>query len=302
MIKRIVEVSQPSRLYIKNKQLCVDQDKIQVASIPVEDLGILLLVHPAITLTQTVVIQCQQHNTIIIFCDRKHLPYSVILPISEGHSLHHKELHQQIALGKANRKRLWQQIVKCKIAHQIQTLEFAGQATAQLKRMPKKVKSGDPDNIEAQAAQRYWRLLFGDAFRRDQDAEGINAMLNYGYAIMRALIARAIVGTGLHPTIGIHHSNQYNSLCLADDLMEPMRPWVDKLVWQMVCQEEMQPTVSPITKQPFLKLLTTSINWNDKNMPLMIASHHYLAQLKKCYSNKTLMMEFPKWTGSLSDL
>ncbi len=302
MIKRIVEINHRSWLSIKNQQLCVDQDKKQVARIPVEDLGVLLLAHPAITLTQAVVIRCQQHNAVIIFCDQKHLPYSVILPISEGHSLHHKELQQQIALGRASRKRLWQQIVQCKIKHQIQTLEFAARPIVQLERMLGKVKSGDPDNLEAQAAQRYWRLLFGDTFRRDQDAEGINALLNYGYAIMRALVARAIVSSGLHPALGIHHSNQYNGLCLADDLMEPLRPWIDKIVWQMAEQAHFVAEISPETKQPFLKLLSTSVEWKNKKAPLMIASHHYLVQLKKCYANTSTRIIFPRWLGNLSDL
>jgi len=295
MIKQIVDVSQRSWLHLKNRQLCVEQNDHQIARIPVEDLGFLILAHPAISISQAVIIACQENNAVIIFCDRRHLPYSIILPISEGHSLHHKILQRQIAVTKPTKNRIWQQIVREKILQQEHTLQLVGKPTIGFNRFRDKVKSGDPENIEAQAAKRYWRLLFGDKFRRDQSAGGVNALLNYGYSIIRALIARAIVGGGLHPTIGINHANQYNSLCLADDLMEPLRPWVDALVFQMTADHGVNLEICSETKHPFFELLSNKVRWAGKSLPLMVASHHYISTLKRCYVDKSEKMDFMQW-------
>lgn len=294
MIKRTIEINQASWLHISHQQLCVEQNKIEVARIPIEDIGVLILAHPAICLTQAVVIGCQQHNAVIVFCDQHYLPYSITLPVYDGHSLHHKILQLQLEASVPNKKRLWQQIVQQKIRQQIESLSAAGRATVQLQRMVKKVKSGDPDNIEAQAAQRYWQLLFGDDFRRDQHAQGINALLNYGYAIIRALLARAVVASGLHPALGLHHANQYNGLCLADDLIEPLRPWVDRQVYALA-QQQSELNVDSATKLPFLSLLSASVIWDKKPLPLMVASQHYLADLKRCYANPKYRLRFPTW-------
>lgn len=295
MIKRIVEISNPSWLHIEHRQLCVEQDKAEVARIPVEDLGVLVLAHQAISLTQSVVIACQENNAVIVFCDQRHLPYSIVLPVSEGHSLHHKTLQMQLGVSKATHKRLWQQIVRTKIRYQAQTLALAGIESALFTRLISKVKSGDPENIEAQAAQRYWRLLFGDSFRRDRQTEGINTLLNYGYAIVRALIARAVVASGLHPALGVHHANQYNGLCLADDLMEPFRPWVDNIALRLSKDSEDDLALSPETKKPFLALLSEAVIWGDGTLPFLTASHHYVAGFKHCLTDAKRKMDFPEW-------
>ncbi|KAF3982407.1 MAG: type II CRISPR-associated endonuclease Cas1 [Methylococcales symbiont of Hymedesmia sp. n. MRB-2018] len=291
MIKRIIDISDAAYLHLKNKQLLIDKQGETVGQIIIEDLGVLILQHPAIVLTQQVIIACQKNKVVIVFCDHKHLPYSVILPIAESHTLHNKILKQQIAITQPTRKRLWQQIVQQKIIEQAKTLTALGKNTSRLDRIVAQVKTGDSTNCEAVAAQVYWRLLFGNDFRRNVDMEGINSLLNYGYSIIRAAVARSICGAGLHPTLGIFHSNQYNALCLADDIMEPFRAWVDILVYQLAEQGELE--VNQQTKQVLLGLLSESVEYENKKMPFMIAIHYLMADLKRCYSKAQKKLLYP---------
>ena len=293
MIKRVIDVSEKAYLHIKNRQLCVNKDRITVSTIAVEDLGILILQHPAIIITQSAITLCQQNNVAILFCDERHLPISVTLPLWSGHSLHTRVLRDQISSKIPRRKRLWQQIVRAKISEQVVTLEQAGLDSQRLRRLINKVRSGDPQNVEAQAALVYWRMLMGNSFRRDSAAEGVNSILNYGYSIMRAMIARALVGTGLHPSIGLHHKNQYNDLCLADDVMEPFRPWVDSLV------HEMGSSVNDIkitrdVKNRILGLLSEQVRYGNEKMPLMVSAHYIAAQIKHALTDSSIMLTYPR--------
>jgi CRISPR-associated protein Cas1 len=291
MIKRIVDISEPAYLHQQHQQLLIDKQGVTVAKLPIEDLGVLILQHPAIVLTQALIISCQQNNVAVVFCDARHLPYSVILPLSDGHSLHSKIVQQQVSLSLPVKKRLWQQIVKQKIAGQARQLDKNSLA---LERLAANVKSGDEGNLEAQAAQKYWPLLFGAQFRRDTDAEGLNSLLNYGYAVIRGVIARAIVGAGLHPALGVQHSNQYNGLCLADDLMEPFRPWVDLLVYQIAQQHPLL-EINQHTKKPFLRLLSQPVAFNQQTMPLMVACHYLLADFKRAFNDSKQPFSYPQW-------
>ena len=202
-------------------------------------------------------------------------------------------MQQQISLKLPTKKRLWQQVVKRKITEQANTLRNLDKTYKPLERLAENVKAGDPENLEGQAAQKYWKLLFGNAFRRDVELDGINSLLNYGYSIMRAMVASSIVGSGLHPTIGLHHRNQYNGLCLADDLMEPFRPWVDFKVYQMA-QSNPQLQVNKESKIPLLNLLSETVLWDKQNMPLMVACHYMLANLKRAYEDSAIMLDYPK--------
>jgi CRISP-associated protein Cas1 len=292
MIKRIVDISEAAYLHLKQQQLLIDKQGKTIGKIPIEDLGVLILQHAAIVLTQQLIIACQKNKVVIIFCDEKHLPYSVILPIAEAHYLHNKVLKQQIGITEPLRKRLWQQIVREKIRQQVRTLILIDKDSARLRRLIKEVKTGDSGNCEAVAAQIYWKLLFGNQFRRDVDREGVNSLLNYGYSIIRAMIARSICSTGLHPTLGLFHRNQYNSLCLADDVMEPFRPWVDWLVYQMA--QENQTTINQNSKQLLLGLLSKEVVQEGKKMPLMVATHYLMANLKSCYNKEKKVLNYPQ--------
>lgn len=292
MIKRVIDVSEQAYLHLKNQQLLIDKQGETVGQVPIEDLGVLILQHPAIVLTQQVIIHCQKNKVVIIFCDEKHLPYSVILPIAESHTLHNKILKEQVAVTEPMRKRLWQQIIQQKIKEEANTLRYFDKQSARLDRLAADVKTGDSSNCEAVAAQTYWPLLFGKDFRRNVDMEGVNSLLNYGYSIIRAATARSICGAGLHPTLGLFHKNQYNGLCLADDLMEPFRPWVDVLVFQLAKQGQIE--VNQQTKQVLLEILSESVIYEDKKMPLMVAMHYLMANLKRCYNKQDKRLIYPK--------
>lgn len=291
MIKRTIDISEQAYLHIKNSQLCVDKQGKNVASIAIEDLGILILQHPAIVITQSVITQCQKNNAAILFCDERHLPISINLPLS-GHSLHTKVLRDQISAKEPTRKRLWQQIVVHKIHQQAITIEQAGRSPKFFYRLMDRVKSGDPDNYEAQAARQYWRLLMGENFRRNPYSDGANSLLNYGYTIFRAMAARALVRTGLHPALGLFHKNQYNGLCLADDVMEPFRPWVDWQVYQLI-QRGINPAVTRETKEVMLQMLGEDVLFDSRKTPLMVAAQSVAAKLKQALIEKNQTLTYP---------
>ncbi len=200
--------------------MAIERDGQRVGQVPIEDLGILILNHSGAVVTQGLLDACSENNAVVVCCDGKRLPSSILLPLS-GHSVHAETLRAQVAMTLPRRKRLWQQIVRSKITAQARLLGEPGKRIADLAPL---VRSGDPDNIEARAARAYWPLLFGPSFRRNRTGAGVNSLLNYGYAVLRAVVARAICAAGLHPSVELHHHNRYDSLCLASDLMEPLRP------------------------------------------------------------------------------
>ncbi|MDE0401417.1 MAG: type II CRISPR-associated endonuclease Cas1 [Candidatus Poribacteria bacterium] len=293
MIKRVLEIGNPSHLKVQNEQLLVRQkDKTITATIPIEDLGIVLLDNSQISVTRKVIEACANNNVAIVHCNSQHLPISMTLPIA-AHTLHSKTVQMQAALGLVRKKQLWRQIVKSKIHEQANTLDLFGKNSVPLRAMIKKVKSGDSTNVEAQAAQKYWSKLMGQTFQRDPKQAGFNSMLNYGYAVVRAMIARALVGTGFHLALGINHSSQYNAYCLADDMMEPFRPWVDQIALQLVNQGA--PTkLNQENKTRFLSLLSESVVFTNKKMPLMVACGILAADLKSAYKEKQSKLCFPE--------
>lgn len=259
-----------------------------MGQIPFEDLGILILTNPQTTITQAVLTVCTHHNIALIHCNESHLPAGLTLPLS-NHSLHSKVIKIQTSLNLVRKKQLWQQIIKAKIIEQAETLTRLHKNHKPISALVTKVKTADNSNVEAQAAQRYWKLLVNKKFKRDSDASGINAQLNYGYAIMRAMIARSLVATGFHPSLGLNHTNQYNSYCLADDVMEPLRPWVDEIT---INQNETD--INKNTKSRYLELLAKTVKFQKKKMPLMIAAGKMASQLKEAYQDKTIHLSFPK--------
>lgn len=288
----MIDISEPAYLHVKHQQLLIDKDQITVGQVPIEDLGVLILQHPAIVITQQTIIACQKNNVVIVFCDNKRLPYSVILPIGEGHTLHNKILKQQLCVTEPVKKQLWKQIVIQKIQQQAITLKQFGKEAVRLEYLSTQVKTGDSRNVEAVAAQYYWKTLFGKSFKRDADLEGINSLLNYGYSIIRAIIARGICGSGLHPALGLFHQNQYNALCLADDLMEVFRPWIDSLVYEMNQKEHLE--LDKNNKQMFLGLFAQEVVYNQKKMPFMVSIPLFMANLKRCYIKEIKVLTYPE--------
>ena len=299
MIKRIVDISDRAYVHLKNQQLIIEKQGEIAGQVPIEDLGVLILQHPAIVLTQQLIVACQQNKVVIVFCDEKHLPYSIILPVGEVHTLHNKILKQQMAISEPTRKRLWQEIVQHKIKQQEQTLIMLHKESTRLNYLSTQVKTGDSGNCEAIAAQAYWKLLFGKAFKRDADLDGVNSLLNYGYAMIRAMVARSICGAGLHPTLGLFHTNQYNALCLADDLMEPFRPWVDYVVYE-IASTNSNVTINQQSKQALLGLMSEAVLYKKKRMPFMVALHYLMADLKRCYSHGIKTLPYPLLLTRLS--
>ena len=292
MIKRVVEISSGSYLYLKNSQLMIDKNGKNIGQVPIEDIGVLILDNTATTLTQRLMVACQECNTVVIICDDKHLPCSFILPVVGKHSLHAKILKEQIAISEPTRKRLWQKVVKDKIIQQAKTLSLCGKECAQLTILADKVKPGDAGNREAVAAQKYWRILFGNGFKRNDELNALNSLLNYGYSIIKAMVARSVCGAGLHPALGLFHSNQYNAMSLADDIMEPFRPWVDQIAYDIANHGELD--VNREKKSRFLRLLDETVIYQNKRMPFMVSMHYLTANLKRCYTRKQKEFLFPQ--------
>lgn len=235
MSKRIIEVAKEAcYLKLRNSQLIIEHENEELGSIPIEDMSALVIDHPQTVITQAVLSELVKANVMVISCDDKHQPIGLFLPL-DSHSTQTERFTAQLELGLPAKKNLWKQIVQGKVKGQARVLHDVTGSDAGIGKLVKKVRSGDPENIEAQAARRYWSRLFdSDKFRRDRFAEDQNRYLNYGYAVLRALVSRSLCAAGLHPSIGIHHKNRYNSYCLADDMMEPYRPLVDLNVWQIV--------------------------------------------------------------------
>ena len=292
MIKRIVEISNPAFLHLRHRQMVIEREGQEPASVPVEDLGVLILEHPAISLTQALLAACWQNNAVVVLCDAKHLPGAILMPLA-AHSLHSKTIALQTGMKQAARKQLWRAIVQAKIREQASVLRAATGDSGPLEALAARVRSGDPDNLEARAARYYWPQLFGKEFRRRPEEPGINSLLNYGYAIMRAAVARAVVGAGLHPSLGLHHHNQYDSLCLADDLMEPLRPWVDRKTYEITREEPGKAEINTESKHELLSILACNCALGERRWPVLVALHHYAASVRSVMAGELQKPEIP---------
>jgi CRISP-associated protein Cas1 len=300
MIKRTVEISTPGcYVHTKHDQLVIEKDGFKVGSVPIEDLGVLILDGEQLLITSSVMRSLAEQNVAVIFTDAKHLPSSLTIPFS-AHSIQTKVLNEQVGTSLPTKKRLWAAIIAAKISNQARVLELCGKDAAALKEISNRVKSGDAENLEAFAAKVYWRKLFGDDFRRDRQAGDHNILLNYGYAIVRAATARAIVGTGLHPGLGLHHKNQYNPMPLADDLVEPLRPFVDLRVYSMI--NEMRPdadgsdrevVLGRPEKQELLAVLAEDCVYEGGRLPLLTALGYYAATVKQVMMGEAARPSMP---------
>lgn len=231
MTDRVLDISErPGRLKVSLGRLVIEQADVDDITLPLSEIAVLIVSHKQVSYTQSVLSGLMEAGGVFVTCDEKHLPTGLMLPLA-GHHKQAQRMERQASVSKPVCKRIWQQLVQAKIRGQGQVLHDITGDSLGIGKMADRVKSGDPDNIEAQAARKYWTALFRDPkFRRRQEAEDQNAQLNYGYGVMRAIVGRAVSGAGLHPSLGVHHRNQYNAYCLVDDLMEPYRPVVDYAV------------------------------------------------------------------------
>jgi len=293
MIKRTVEVfSRKSHVYSKQKQLKIDVDGATVGSVPFEDVGLLVLDSPALTCTSRALVSVVENGGVIMVCGKDHHPVGLFLPMAANTTLTKRLLAQSNAT-KPLKKRLWAQIIKAKIKNQAAVLSKDSPSMTRMKELYKKVRAGDPDNREAQAARIYWKELFPDmGFRREREGDPPNPLLNYGYMVLRASIARAICGSGLHPALGIHHKNKYNPFCLADDLLEPYRPFVDREVKSLVDEGLLE--LERETKNRLLSILSKPVIIDKERGPMMVAFGKTTASLYKCFIGETKKLLLPE--------
>jgi CRISPR-associated protein Cas1 len=295
MIKQTLYFGNPAYLSLKHQQLQIirKKDKGEVITTrPIEDIGVVILDHAQITITHHAIRALQKNKAAIISCDEQHLPSSLMLPI-EGNTLQSKVYRHQLAASLSLTKGLWQQTVVAKIQNQIKVLELYGRSTKRLQVLIKRVGSGDPKNIEGQASAYYWaRLLPG--MKRDQDGDPPNNLLNYGYTIIRSMVARSLVASGLHPTVGIFHKNQYNAYCLVDDIMEPYRPFVDVLVMQIIeGNENLELFLNKSDRVQLLNVMSADAIYGKKRSPLMVGMSMTTASLVHCYQGTKRKLKYP---------
>lgn len=294
MIKQTLYFGNPTYLSLKNKQLIINlKKKENLITRAIEDIGILVLDNPQITITHKAMIALQQNKVVIVSCDAQHMPLGIMYPLV-GHSEQTQRQHAQWNASKPLIKNLWQQTVEAKISNQISVLEYLGKPTLRLERILSQVKSGDPDNKEGQAAAYYWGEYLPD-FIRDRAGEPPNALLNYGYAILRAMIARALISSGLHLTIGIFHHNKYNPYCLADDIMEPFRPFVDKIVHELIEEQDVDSISSLSFKKDLLSLGQVDALFGKLKRPLMVGMSLTTSSLVDCFRGKKRRIMYPKF-------
>lgn len=298
MVKRTIYIGNPAYLSLKNAQMILRKPDAEAdVSIPIEDIGLLVLDNQQITVTQGLMAQLLANNSAVVTCDSKCMPVGLLLPL-DGHSLQSERFRAQIDCTKPLRKQMWQQTIQAKIANQATVLhQLTGAEIGNMRAWVNAVRSDDADNLEARAAAYYWRNMFPgiEDFTRDRDGLPPNNLLNYGYAILRAIIARALVGSGLLPTLGIHHHNKYNAYCLADDIMEPYRPFVDRLVKQMVDRYNNDDlwSLSKEMKRDLLSIPTLDVKINGRRSPLMVAATITTSSVAKCYAGETKTILYP---------
>lgn len=308
MIKKTLYFGNPVYLSLKNAQLVIKLPEVvknedlpegfrqnSEVTRPIEDIGVIVLDHKQITITSGVLEALLGNNCAIITCDNKSMPIGLMLPLY-GNTTQNERFRQQLDASLPLTKQLWQQTVKQKIENQAAVLKkCAGEEIRCMKAWAADVKSGDPDNLEARAAAYYWKNLFKIVgFTRDREGIPPNNLLNYGYAILRAVVARGLVSSGLLPTLGIHHHNRYNAYCLADDIMEPYRPYVDELVYSIVKSGVDCDVLSKELKGQLLAIPTLDVIISGKRSPLMIAVGQTTASLYKCFSGELRKIVYPE--------
>ena len=309
MIKRTLYFGNPAYLKTANEQLVVetplpvpvqgeDGEEINTTSktIPIEDIGLLIIDHRQVTITQAVLSKLLANNTAVITCDDTHHPTGMMLSL-DGHSLQAQKFTAQVNATQPLKKQLWQQTVAAKIKNQAAMLAFRRTENKILLSLAENVKSGDSENAEAQAAAYYWKRVFPEDldFRRERYGPPPNNLLNYGYAILRAMVARSLVASGMLPTLGIHHRNQYNAYCLADDVMEPYRPYVDYVVFQLVRQNGQYLDMNPAMKKALLEVPAMDVMIDGKKSPMMNAVQRTTASLAKCFEGTARKILYPEF-------
>lgn len=291
MIKQTLFFASPVRLSLRYNQLIIrKKDCDEIVSRPIEDIGCVVLENQMISATLPLLNELVKNNVAVVLCDAKMMPSSMLAPL-EANTTQAESFKHQLSATEPMRKQAWKQVVEAKIANQAALLAKLGKECAGIKALAANVKSGDTDNREGAAARIYWSQLFGDGFRRDRYGDAPNDMLNYGYTILRAAVARALLGSGLMPAFGIFHRNRYNAFPLADDLMDPYRPYVDEIV-----HDQFTNGCSGITqdfKLDVMRVLTCDVEIGNVVRPLQIALTFTSASLCKYFAGKVKRLSLP---------
>ena len=307
MIKHTLCFSNPAYLSLSNHQLVVKLPEVEksnlterlkkeaTTTIPIEDIGVVVLDHQQITLTQGLLAHLLECNCAVITCDSHHLPIGLQLPL-EGNTTQNERFRDQLEASLPLKKQLWQQTIQQKITNQAAVLnQKRGLEVKNMMRWVNEVKSGDTENVEGKAAAFYWKNMFPDVpnFTRGREGCAPNNLLNYGYAILRAIVARSLVASGLLPTLGIHHHNRYNAYCFADDIMEPYRPYVDALVIEITQKMGYPQEITMEHKQLLLTIPALDVTIAEQRSPLMVATAQTTASLYKCFSGESRKILYP---------
>lgn len=293
MIGRIVEVADDRRHLSMNRGFMVVKDtesSKELGQVPLDDIAAVIANAQGLSYTNNLLVALAERGAPFVLCAANHNAVGMLLPI-EGNFEQSKRIEAQIAANLPTHKRLWAAVVRSKLEQQAAALEAAGAPTAPLTALAAKVRSGDPDNMEAQGARRYWGLLFGEGFRRDQQGGGLNGLLNYGYTVMRAAMARAIIAAGLHPSIGLHHSHDNNAMRLVDDLMEPFRPIIDLKVWQL--RRNGEEMVTPESKRALVRTLYDDMQTASGATPVIVCTQRLAVSLAQVYLGERDKLELP---------
>ena len=309
MIKSTLYFGSPAYLSIRNDQLIIKLPEVEkndtipdsfkkkaVVSRPIEYIGVVVLDNKQITITTGTIEALLDNNCAVISCDSKGMPVGLMLPLY-GNTTQNERFRDQLDVSVPLKKQLWQQTIKMKIEIQASVLfDCTGAEVRNMRVWANSDKSGDPDNLEARAAAYYWKSLFPEIKDFTREREGIppNNLLNYGYAVLRAVVARGLVSSGMLPTLGIHHHNRYNAYCLADDIMEPYRPYVDELVVDIIKSGVGITELTKDLKARLLSIPTLEVKINGRHSPLMIAVGQTTASLYKCFSGELRRIAYPE--------
>lgn len=294
MIKRVLCFENPARLSLKLAQMVVELQDV-TRTLPIEDIGVVILDHKQITTTHALIDALLANNVAIVTSNDKHLPVGLMLPL-DGNTLQSERFRVQIDASEPLKKQMWQQTIVAKILGQAHVLGTQLIEHNNMLKWAKDVRSGDTENMEARAAAFYWRNMFEkDAFIRDPQGLPPNNLLNYGYSIVRAMMARALVGAGLLPTLGIHHHSRYDAYCLADDIMEPYRPFVDMKVLEMWKNGGITSDISSDQKRELLGITTMDVNISGHRSPMMLAIQTTAQSVRKCFSGEARKIIYPDW-------
>lgn len=297
MIKRTLYFGNKAYLSLKNRQISitvVDETGKEIAATrPIEDIGVVVIDSPMVTFTSGLMEALLENNCAVITCDKAHMPVGLMLPLC-GNSTQNERFRAQLDASLPLKKQLWQQTVSRKIANQAAVLAARGVENRNMLVWSNDVRSGDPENLEGRAAAYYWRNLFGEdyGFTRDRDGVPPNSLLNYGYAILRAVVARALVSSGMLPTLGIHHHNRYNAYCLADDIMEPYRPYVDEVVLRLI-DDNHNGILDKEAKTALLSVPIIEVEINGRRRPLMVGVSETTSSLYKCFAGEIRKISYP---------